>query len=117
MDEDLYDHCAGFHKKIEEIPIANLATRLEWLNDVARSAQRSGHTTALMDAMHQAAEDIGGAFTNRRHISGEVKGGCFVVPGPVSAEDWVAAVAPAQATLSQNAKTAAEAATKTGAKK
>lgn len=62
----------SFHAKIENIPIANLAVRLKWLNDVARVAQRNGNQTVLMAAMRQAAEERGEVYTNKRNIGGVV---------------------------------------------
>ena len=106
-----------FHKKIEDIPIANLATRVEWLNDIARRAQRNGHGVLERDAMRQAAEDLGGAYTNRRHISGELKGGVLAVPVTVDEKEYLTTVAAQQAALPGKAKAAAEQATATGARK
>lgn len=106
-----------FHKKIEAIPIANLATRLKWLNDVAREAQRRGNPTVLMAAMRQAAEERGEVYTNRRHISGDLKGGVLAVPVTVDESEYLSTVAAQQAALPGKAKAAAEQATATGAKK
>jgi hypothetical protein len=59
---------AEFHKKIDSIPIANLATRLEWLNDVAREAQVRHNHAVVMAACEQAAKEQGGVFTNRHKM-------------------------------------------------
>ena len=109
----------AFREKIENIPIANRAFRLKSIGDVEQRARKRGNDSLVLAACRQAAEEQGEVYTNRRFmgLSGEVRGGCFVVPGPISAEDWVASVAPAQAALGKNAKAAAVAATKAGAKK
>lgn len=108
---------ADFHKKIDDIPIANLATRLEWLNGVARRAQSRGNDMVLMAAMRQAAEERGEVYTNRRHISGDLKGGVLAIPVTVDDKEYLTTVAAQQAALPRHAKEAAEQATATGAKR
>lgn len=60
-----------FRENIEDIPIANKAVRLRELDSIRTS---SGKNNVLrMQALEQAAKEVGDSYTNRKEITG--KGG------------------------------------------
>ena len=60
-----------FLGKPESIPIANLAVRLQRLEN--QYQKHSKNRVAALNILKQAAEDMGGKYTNRQEITG--KGG------------------------------------------
>lgn len=60
-----------FLGKPESIPIANLAVRLQRLEN--QYQKHSKNRVAVLNILKQAAEDMGGKYTNRQEITG--KGG------------------------------------------
>ncbi|MEJ5136950.1 MULTISPECIES: DUF2280 domain-containing protein [Acinetobacter] len=60
-----------FLGKPESIPIANLAVRLQRLEN--QYQKHSKNRVAALNILKQAAEDVGGKYTNRQEITG--KGG------------------------------------------
>lgn len=60
-----------FLSKPESIPIANLAVRLQRLEN--QYQKHSKNRVAALNILKQAAEDVGGKYTNRQEITG--KGG------------------------------------------
>jgi hypothetical protein len=66
----------AFVDDVSTIPIANQAYRLRVLNRMLQKVEPSGNVVVAASLMEQAAKEMGGAFTNRRELTG--KGG-----GPV----------------------------------
>lgn len=66
--------------------IEHRAVRLRWLNDMAITARARGNMALAAQLMKQAAEDAGGAYTNRREHEHTGKGG-----GPLQAVALVTA--------------------------
>lgn len=62
---------------VSAIPIANQAFRLNQLQTMAAEALRAGNRGQAAALMKQAAEEIGGAFTNERNVKVEKTGGGF----------------------------------------
>jgi hypothetical protein len=60
--------------------VAHQAFRLRELLDLYRRAKKQGNTKLAADLLRQAAEEVGGSFTNRRELSGH---GGSPVPSPV----------------------------------
>lgn len=74
-----------FLEETARIGIANKAVRLRKLDRVASDAEASGNYMLVLAALEQAAKEEGGAFTNKRELSGP--GG-----GPIKTEGEVAVV-------------------------
>jgi hypothetical protein len=53
-----------------EIGIANKVHRLRMLERIASKATERGNVMVALQALEQAAKEVGGAFTNRRELSG-----------------------------------------------
>jgi hypothetical protein len=64
---------AAFLKETSQIPIANQAVRLRTLQRLATLAENQRNVALAAQLVEQAAKEVGGAFTNRREITG--KGG------------------------------------------
>lgn len=64
----------AFLKETAKIGIANRAVRLRKLDRVAATAEAKGNFVLLMTALEQAAKEEGGAFTNRRELTGKEGG-------------------------------------------
>lgn len=61
---------ATFLKETAEIGIANKAVRLRKLDRAAAAAEAKGNYPLMMAALEMAAKEEGGAFTNKRELSG-----------------------------------------------
>ena len=67
--KDLFEECRKkFNEDISAIPISNLAFRLQMLNDMAVDAYRSKNRVLTADLLKQAAEDVGGKYTNQQKV-------------------------------------------------
>lgn len=62
-----------FLAEMGEIPIANQATRLRYLNEIVEAALEKNNPRIALEAMEQAAKEMGNAFTNRRELAGTVE--------------------------------------------
>jgi hypothetical protein len=51
--------------------IEHRAVRLRWLNDMAIAARARGNIVLAASLIEQAAKESGGAFTNRRELTGK----------------------------------------------
>lgn len=72
--KDLFEECRKkFNEDISAIPISNLAFRLQMLNDMAVDAYRSKNRVLTADLLKQAAEDIGGKYTNQTKVDSKVE--------------------------------------------
>lgn len=69
---------AHFLESTAEIPVAQRSVRLRWLDQDIRRLRGKGNVIAAAQLMKQAAEDIGGSYTNRRELTG--KDGTPLVP-------------------------------------
>lgn len=69
----------AFLKDVGTIPIAQQAYRLRVLQRTLHKVEGQGNTAMIAQLLEQAAKESGGAFTNRRELTGA--GG-----GPVQAE-------------------------------
>jgi hypothetical protein len=67
-----------FLEKIERIGVSHLVDRLDQIQGVIARARRTRNDDLLLRALRQAAEDEGGAYTNKKEISGP-KGGVIPV--------------------------------------
>ena len=72
------------------MPVAHQAYRLRVLNRALERAEKSGNTTLVLQILEQAAREMGGAFTNRREVTG--KGGGPIQQQAVTAEQVAAEV-------------------------
>lgn len=59
-----------FLTQLEEIPIANKAVRLRWLNAGADKARQAKNWMMVAKLSEQAAKEMGGVFTNRTELTG-----------------------------------------------
>lgn len=59
----------AFIEAPQNIPIANVSYRLQRLQKIVDHAGKN--SVLIMDALKQAAQDEGGAFTNRKEITGK----------------------------------------------
>jgi len=65
----------GFLKHMEDrIPEAHKAVRVHKLAKAARRHEKKGNYGGMADMLERIAKEIGGAFTNRREVTGK-KGG------------------------------------------
>jgi hypothetical protein len=62
-----------FLEQIPKIPIANQAVRLRALSRLYDRVEQQGNVVAATSILEQVAKEVGGAFTNRRELTG--KGG------------------------------------------
>ena len=61
-----------FENETAEIPISHRAYRLRRLGQIHDRALESGALIVAMNALEQAAKEVGGLLTNQRQISGKV---------------------------------------------
>lgn len=72
--KQLYDETRKrFLEDASQIPIANQTFRLRAMNRLLTKAEAAGNAALAAQLLEQAAKEIGGAFTNRRELTG--KGG------------------------------------------
>jgi hypothetical protein len=70
---DLFDATrAKFLAKLEEIPAANKAVRVRWLERMALKAEERGNFQMAALMLKQIAEELGNVYTNTRQVSGKV---------------------------------------------
>ncbi len=62
---------AKFLENTASIPIAKQAYRLRVLQRQLERAERQGNTAMVSALLEQAAKETGGAFTNRREVTGK----------------------------------------------
>lgn len=67
------DTRSEFLEDVKKVPIANQAYRLWAMNRLYEKVEKQGNTTVAAQLLEQAAKEIGGAYTNRRELTG--KGG------------------------------------------
>jgi hypothetical protein len=70
--ELFYAEREKFKQSIDAIPIANSVYRLLKLQQFADKAEDAGELTVAMAALKQAAQDLGGVFTNNVNVSGQI---------------------------------------------
>lgn len=61
----------AFLADISTIPVANQAYRLRAINRMAEKAMSKGNAPLAKELLEQAAKEVGGAFTNRRELTGK----------------------------------------------
>lgn len=66
-----YDVREKFCADVGDIPCANIAYRLAALQGVIERQSTRGNDAMLMQALEAAAKESGGAFTNRRELTGK----------------------------------------------
>ncbi len=79
-----------FRADTSTIPIANQAYRLRVLQRALDKAEKQGNLAMASQLLEQAAKESGGAFTNRREITG--KGGGPIQQSSVTPEQLKEAV-------------------------
>lgn len=79
---------AAFLADTSTIPIAQQSYRLRALNRMFQVAEQQGNVVVAAQLIEQASKEIGGAFTNRRELTGKdgkdlpaASSGVLVVPG------------------------------------
>lgn len=80
----------AFLEDVTTIPVAQQAYRLRLLQRNIERAETRGNSAMVAALLEQAAKEIGGAFTNRRELTG--KGGGPIAQHNVSPEELAAAV-------------------------
>lgn len=60
-----------FKTEVADIPIASQAYRLRMLDRLARGAAEKNNAPLVATLLEQAAKEVGGAFTNRRELTGK----------------------------------------------
>jgi len=86
---------AEFLGTVEAIPIAHLSVRLSRLQRLCDAAQASGNGRLLMAVLEQAAREVGGAYTNRRELTG--RDGGAVKTSSTAAAPAASAISPGDA--------------------
>lgn len=61
----------SFKKEAGEIAIANQSYRLRVLDRLLQKAERTGNMAMAAQLIEQASKEIGGAFTNKRELTGK----------------------------------------------
>lgn len=83
----------AFVKDSAKIGIANKSVRLRIIGRIAEQAESRGNAAMALQAVEQAAKEVGNAYTNRREYSGPDGGpipATFVdAPPPESREEWL----------------------------
>lgn len=83
---------AAFLNDITTIPIAQQAVRLRTLQKELEKAKASGNSQLVLDVLERAAKELGGAFTNRRELTGKGGGPIAQQTTNISPEELAAAV-------------------------
>lgn len=81
----------AFLEDVSSIPITQQAFRFRALQKELERAQQRGNSAMVAQLLEQAAKEAGGAFTNRRELTG--RGGGPIATASVSAEELKQAVA------------------------
>jgi hypothetical protein len=80
-----------FEDTIDEIPAAKKAVRVRRLDRMALKAEESGNFPLAKELLETVAKEVGGAFTNRRELTGAGGGPIQAkVDGVLSAEEMAA---------------------------
>ncbi|BDI33424.1 hypothetical protein CCAX7_54750 [Capsulimonas corticalis] len=66
-----FERRARYLDRLDDIPIANPAVRLQKIQSVVDRCEINGNDVLLLQAAKQAAEERGGAYTNRRELTGK----------------------------------------------
>ncbi len=66
---------AAFLADAATIGIAHRAVRLRTLGRLADRAEAMGNLALAAEILEQAAKEVGNAFTNKREVAGDDKGG------------------------------------------
>jgi len=72
----------AFIESVATVPIAQQAFRLRVLQRALEKAEARGNAPLVAQLLEQAAKELGGAFTNRRELTG--KDGRPLVPPPAA---------------------------------
>jgi hypothetical protein len=104
----------AFLKDSASIGIAQKVYRLRELQTWYQWAKGKKNAGLAREILKQAAEEEGGAYTNRRELTGkggkDLAAGVLAVPMPLTAEEWAALASTQQASLARKAEAEAEAA-------
>ena len=60
----------AFLENVSQIPIASQSYRMRVLQRTLNTVERQGNTAMVATVLEQAAKEVGGAFTNRRELTG-----------------------------------------------
>jgi hypothetical protein len=71
LKELFYELREKFKTDLDNIPCANAAYRLGVIQRVIEKAESQGNTAMVLQAAEQAAKERGGAYTNRRELTGK----------------------------------------------
>jgi hypothetical protein len=82
----------AFLADVSTIPIAQQAVRLRALQRELERARARGNSAMVLDVLERAAKEIGGAFTNRRELTGKGGGPITQQTSNISPEELAAAV-------------------------
>lgn len=80
----------NFLKDVSTIPIAQQSYRLRVLQRALTKVEKQGNTAMVAQLLEQAAKESGGAFTNRRELTG--KSGGPLMTANVTSEELKQAV-------------------------
>lgn len=82
----------AFLKDVATVPIAQQAFRMRVLQRSLEKAEARGNMPLVAQLLEQAAKETGGAFTNRREVTGKGGGPITSQTTTVTAEELQAAV-------------------------
>lgn len=104
-----------FVKGVTQAPIAHQSYRIRQLQRAYDTAVRIGNLVLARDLLKQAAEEMGGKFTNHHVLEGKLDAdhqvsGVLRVPELAALKDWADIARASQAALGDAAKAATEAA-------
>jgi hypothetical protein len=82
-----------FLEDASSIPIASQTYRLRALDRMFQKVEKQGNSAVAAQILEQAAKEIGGAFTNRREMTGKDGGPITIKSAKDMTDDELAAIA------------------------
>lgn len=84
---------ARFREKADDIPIASKSYRLRLLSRMVTKAESMRNFALVAQLLEQASKEVGGAFTNRRELTGKDGGPIGIASAKDMTDDQLAAIA------------------------
>ena len=81
-----------FVESVAAVPVAKQVYRLRVLQRALERAEKQGNAVLVLQILEQSAKELGGAFTNRKEVTGKGGQPLAVATASVSPEELKAAV-------------------------
>lgn len=82
----------AFLKDVSNIPVSKQSYRLRVLQRAVERAEARGNAPLVAQLLEQAAKEVGGAYTNRREVTGKDGGPVSMAHATVTKEELAQAV-------------------------